>query len=91
MPGKFHGWKSLVGYSPWGRKGSDMTERLTLDGLCSVFGGTPYVPKNELLVLPALDFQELMENASFHMTLGYSHFQLLSSFVNEERLWYLPQ
>ena len=68
-----------------------MTERLTLDGLCSVFGGTPYVPKNELLVLPALDFQELMENASFHMTLGYSHFQLLSSFVNEERLWYLPQ
>ena len=26
--GKFHGWKSLVGYSPQGRKESDMTERL---------------------------------------------------------------
>ena len=25
-PGKFHGWKSLVGYSPWGHKESDMTE-----------------------------------------------------------------
>ena len=21
-----HGWRSLVGYSPWGRKESDMTE-----------------------------------------------------------------
>ena len=25
-PGKFHGWRSLVGYSPWGRKESDTTE-----------------------------------------------------------------
>ena len=28
LPGKSHGWRSLVGCSPWGRKGSDMTERL---------------------------------------------------------------
>ena len=28
LPGKFHGWRSLVGYSPWGRKEVDMTERL---------------------------------------------------------------
>ena len=27
MPGKFHGRRSLVGYSPWGRKESDTTER----------------------------------------------------------------
>ena len=26
MPGKFHGQKSLVSYSPWGRKESDTTE-----------------------------------------------------------------
>ena len=26
LPGKSHGWKSLVGYSPWGYKESDMTE-----------------------------------------------------------------
>ena len=26
--GKSHGWRSLVGYSPWGREESDMTERL---------------------------------------------------------------
>ena len=28
LPGKSHGWSSLVGYSPWGREESDTTERL---------------------------------------------------------------
>ena len=28
LPGKSHGERSLVGYSPWGRKESDTTERL---------------------------------------------------------------
>ena len=27
-PGDPHGQRSLVGYSPWGRKEADMTERL---------------------------------------------------------------
>ena len=27
LPGESHGWRSLVGYSPWGCKESDMTER----------------------------------------------------------------
>ena len=27
-PGKSHGWRSLVGCSPWGREESDMTEQL---------------------------------------------------------------
>ena len=26
LPGKSHGWRSLAGYSPWGRKDSDTTE-----------------------------------------------------------------
>ena len=26
LPGKFHGQRSLVGYSPWGHKVSDTTE-----------------------------------------------------------------
>ena len=29
LPGKFHGQRMLVGYSPWGRKGLDMTEQLS--------------------------------------------------------------
>ena len=28
LPGEFHGLRSLVDYSPWGRKESDMTEQL---------------------------------------------------------------
>ena len=28
LPGKSHGWRSLVGYNPWGRKESDTAERL---------------------------------------------------------------
>ena len=34
LPGKSHGWRSLVGYSPWVHKELDTTERLLL--LCSV-------------------------------------------------------
>ena len=34
LPGEFHGQRSLAGYSPWGRKESDKTERLTLS--CSL-------------------------------------------------------
>ena len=29
--GKFHGQRSLAGYSPWGLKESEMTERLSTD------------------------------------------------------------
>ena len=30
LPGKFHGQKSLEGYSPWGHKELDMTEQLSM-------------------------------------------------------------
>ena len=30
LPGEFHGWRSLTGYSRWGHKELDTTERLTL-------------------------------------------------------------
>ena len=28
LPGKSHGWRSVVGYSPWGHRESDTTELL---------------------------------------------------------------
>ena len=28
LPGKSHGWRRLIGYSPWGHKESDTTEQL---------------------------------------------------------------
>ena len=30
LPGEFHGWGNLAGYSPWGRRESDMTEQPSL-------------------------------------------------------------
>ena len=38
LPGKFHGWRSLVGCSPWGRWESDTTERLHCDFSLSCIG-----------------------------------------------------
>ena len=38
LPGKSHGQRSLVGCSPWGRKESDMTERLHFHFLLSRIG-----------------------------------------------------
>ena len=38
LPGKSHGWRSLVGCSPWGRKESDTTERLHFNFPLSCIG-----------------------------------------------------
>ena len=38
LPGKSHGWRSLVGFSPWGRKESDTTERLPFHFSLSYIG-----------------------------------------------------
>ena len=39
LSGKFRGWRSLVGCSPWGRYKSDMTERLHFHFSLSCIGG----------------------------------------------------
>ena len=39
LPGKSRGWKNLVGYSPWGRKELDTTERLHFHFSLSCIGG----------------------------------------------------
>ena len=45
LPGKSHGWRSLVDCSPWGREESDTTERLHFDFSLSCIGegnGNPF-------------------------------------------------
>ena len=45
LPGKSHGWRSLVGYSPWGREESDTTEQLHFPFSLSCIGegnGNPH-------------------------------------------------
>ena len=37
LPGKFHGQRSLVGYSPWGHKESDTTEYIHARVYCNSF------------------------------------------------------
>ena len=38
LPGKFHGQRSLAGYSPWGHKELDMTEQLTFNPVHNIPG-----------------------------------------------------
>ena len=45
LPGESHGWRSLVGCSPWGREESDTTERLHFHFSLSCIGegnGNPF-------------------------------------------------
>ena len=44
LPGEFHGWRSLVGYSTWGRKESDTTERLHF----TYWSGLPFPPPGDV-------------------------------------------
>ena len=41
LPGKSHGRRGLVGYSPWGRKELDKTEQLHFTSLHSIWGPSP--------------------------------------------------
>ena len=50
LPGEFHGQRNLVGYSPWGHKELDTTERLTLEFLKS---GQLYISE-QVCLLPSL-------------------------------------
>jgi len=44
LHGKFHGWRSLVGYSPWGHKESDTTEQLHFLSFYRFFWRRKYQP-----------------------------------------------
>ena len=44
LPRKSHGWRSLVGCSPWGREESDTTERLHSHFSLSCLGGGNGIP-----------------------------------------------
>ena len=53
LPGKSHGWRSLVGCSPWGREESDMTERLHFHFSLSCIGeGNRNPPQRSCLENP---------------------------------------
>ena len=43
LPGECHGQRSLVGYSPWGRRESDMTDGLSLHFTSLHFSSYKYI------------------------------------------------
>ena len=50
LPGKSHVWRSLVGYSPWGRKESDRTERPQFHfSFHTYYNYLQFLPTKELL------------------------------------------
>ena len=57
LPGEFYGQGSLAGYSPWGRKESDTTERLTTNTSLHQF--VILVPCHVLVFAPMLRFSSL--------------------------------
>ena len=69
LPGKSLGWRNLVGYSPWGRKESDTTGRLST---ISPFGGSDSEesPCNEETQVQSLCWEDPLETGmATHSTL----------------------
>ena len=60
LPGEFYGQRSLVGYSPWGSKESDMTKGLTLSSFFTFFFmvqlSHPYVTTGKTIALTRRTF-----------------------------------
>ena len=55
LAGEFHGQRSLEGYSPWGHKESDMTERLTLSHFhCLLRNKTAFILSESLQMVSIL-------------------------------------
>ena len=57
LPGKSHGQRSLIGYSPWGRKESDTTEQLYFHFQANYLPSLAlwfFVCKNKILSIPLL-------------------------------------
>ena len=64
LPGKSHGWRSVVGYSPWGRKESDTIERLHFTLMAQKVKNLPTMWETWVQFLGWEDLEKGMENQS---------------------------
>ena len=64
LPGKFHGQRSLTGYSPWGHKKSDVTERSTLLLFLGTFQRLQVTPPSATNTSETLDLLNLVTQGS---------------------------
>ena len=67
LPGKFHGQRSLVGYSPWGNKESDMTEHSTHTAFFMVQFSHPYMTTGKTIALTIWTFVSKVMPLFFNM------------------------
>ena len=68
LPGKSHGQRSLAGYSPWGHKGSDMTEQLHFLSFNKIMLLTWRI-HNNIIYLKLLLLLSFLINYLFYFTL----------------------
>ena len=72
FPGKSHGWKSLVDYSPWGYKEWDKTEQLhSKKKVAHWFFTLIFVP----IIIPTLSFLEFFISAMAYVSTAYPLFK----------------
>ena len=71
LPGKSHGWRSLVGYCPWGRKESDTTERLHYHYV-TLYSSVSSPCLDMFLTLNIVQFSLLAGLSSLIIALGFS-------------------
>ena len=69
LPGEFHGQRSLVGYSPWGRKESDSTEARMLLPRHESQNDSTSVTINSMLT-------ESLRRLGFRVFLSFGHIPL---------------
>ena len=67
LPGKSHGRRSLVGYSPWGQKELDTTERLHFHFALSMTPGKPLLHLQPNLRLDLSDLLTQLQACSFFL------------------------
>ena len=75
LPGESHGQRSLAGYSPWGRKESDTTERLS----------TQYLHTSEALFLDAIIYKVIIHKDPWLQSLAGGSYGINFSGINERR------
>ena len=73
LPGESHGWRSLVGYSPWGHKELDTTERLHFTSLLLVTKSK----KDPVISVQSLSYVRLCDPTDCTMPGLPVHHQLL--------------
>ena len=59
LPGKFHGQRSLAGYSPWGHRESDTPERLHRHTQCAYPVWRTYARERSFHILPGALYAKL--------------------------------